>query len=134
MASTKNATSNIEQSRRQQPLKQQLYGHLPSIKISIQVRRTRYAGHCWRSQDELISDILQWTPSHECAKAGWQAKSYLQQLCADTGCSLEDLLGVMDDSDRRQKRVREIHAEGATWWWWWWRSNTPGRGLNPHIP
>ena len=29
----------------------------------IKVRRTRHAGH-YRSRDELISDILLWTPSH----------------------------------------------------------------------
>ena len=25
-------------------------------------RRTRHAGHCWRSKDELISVVLLWTP------------------------------------------------------------------------
>ena len=40
----------------------QLYGHLPPIMKTIQVRWTRHAGHCWRSRDELISDVLQWTP------------------------------------------------------------------------
>ena len=29
---------------------------------NIQVRQTRYVGHCWRSKDEQISNILQWTP------------------------------------------------------------------------
>ena len=32
----------------QQPTRQQLYGHLPPITKTIQVRRTRHAGHCWR--------------------------------------------------------------------------------------
>ena len=41
--------------------KHQLYGHLPSITKTIHFRRTRHAGHCWRSRDELISDVLQWT-------------------------------------------------------------------------
>ena len=41
---------------------QQLYGHLPPITKTIQVRRTRHAGHCWRSWDELIRDVLLWTP------------------------------------------------------------------------
>ena len=36
----------------------QLYGHLPHITKTVQVRRTRHAGHCWRSKDELISDVL----------------------------------------------------------------------------
>ena len=54
----------LNKSGRQHPTKQHLYGHLPPITKTIQVRRTRHAGHCWRSKDELISDILQWTPSH----------------------------------------------------------------------
>ena len=43
---------------RQHPTKHQLYRHLPPITKTIQVRRTRHAGHCWRSRDELISDVL----------------------------------------------------------------------------
>ena len=41
--------------------KQQQYGHLPPITKTIKIRRTRHAGHCWRSKDELISDVLLWT-------------------------------------------------------------------------
>ena len=37
-----------------------------------------------------------------------------KQLCANTGCSLEDLLEAMDDREGWQKRVREIRADGAT--------------------
>ena len=55
---------------RQHPTKQQLYGYLPPIMKTIKVKRTRHAGHCWRSKDELISDKLLWTPSHGRAKAG----------------------------------------------------------------
>ena len=46
----------------QHPTKHQLYGHLPPITKTIQVRWTRHAGHCWRSRDELISDVLLWIP------------------------------------------------------------------------
>ena len=52
----------LNKSWRQYPIKHQLYDHLPSITKTIQVRRTRHAGHCWRSRDELISDVLLWTP------------------------------------------------------------------------
>ena len=51
----------LNKSWRQHPTKHQLYGYLPSITKTIQVRRTRHAGHCWRSRDELISDVLLWT-------------------------------------------------------------------------
>ena len=86
---------------RQHPIKQQLYGHLPSITKAIKIRRTRYAGHCWRSKDELISDVLQWTSSHGGAKAGRPARTYIKQLCTDTGCSLEDLPEAMDNREVR---------------------------------
>ena len=42
----------------QHPTRHQLYGHLPPTTKTIQVRRTRHAGHCWRNRDELISDVL----------------------------------------------------------------------------
>ena len=41
----------------QHPTRNQLYGHLLLITKTIQLRRTRHAGHCWRSRDELISDV-----------------------------------------------------------------------------
>ena len=36
----------LNQSWRQHPTRHQLYGHLPPITKTIQVRQTRYAGHC----------------------------------------------------------------------------------------
>ena len=87
----------LNESRQQPPTRYQLYGHLPPITKTIQVRRTRHAGHCWRSRDELISDVLLWTPTHGLAKAGQPAWTYIQQLCDDTGCSPEDLPEAMND-------------------------------------
>ena len=66
---------------RQHPTRHQLYGRLPPIMKTIQVRRTRHAGHCWRSRGELISDVLLWTPTYGRAKAGRPARKYKQQLC-----------------------------------------------------
>ena len=60
---------------RQHPTRYQLYGHLPLITKTIQVRRTRHVGHCWRSRDELISDVLLWTPTYDRAKAGRPART-----------------------------------------------------------
>ena len=54
----------LNKSWRQHPTKSQLYGHLPPITKTIKVRRTTHAGHCWRSSDALISDVLLWTPSY----------------------------------------------------------------------
>ena len=54
----------LNKSWRQHPTRHQLYGHRPPITKTIQVRRTRHAGHCWRSRDELINDVLIWTPTY----------------------------------------------------------------------
>ena len=58
----------LNKSRRQHPTRYQLYGHLPPITKTIQVRRTRHAGHCWRSRDELIKDVLLCTPHMDVQK------------------------------------------------------------------
>ena len=106
----------LNKSWMQHPTKQQLYSHLPSIMKTIQVRQTRHVGHCWRSRDKLIPNILLWIPLHERAKAGWPARTYIQQVCANTGHSLKGLLGVMDDRDGWRERVRKIRTGGTTWW------------------
>ncbi len=110
----------LNKSWRQHPTRHQLYSHLPPIMKTIQVRRARHAGHCWRSRDELIGDVLLWTPTYGRAKAGRPARTYIQQLCEDTGCSLEDLPEAMNDREKWRERVRDIRAGGTTWWWWWW--------------
>ena len=102
---------------RQQPTKQQLYGHLPPITITIKIRQTRHAGHCWRSRDKVVNDILLWTTSHGRAKTGRPVRIYIQQLCADTGCSREDLQKVMDDWEVWRETVRNIRADSVTWWY-----------------
>ena len=104
----------LNKSWRQHATRHQLYGHLPPITKTIQVRRTRHAGHCWRSNDELISDVLLWTPTCGRAKAGRPARTYIQQLCEHTGCNPEDLPGAMSDRDKWRERVRDIRADGTT--------------------
>ena len=62
---------------RKHPTRNQLYGHLPAITKTIQVRRTRHAGPCWRKRDEFISDVLLWIPTYGRAKAGRTARRYI---------------------------------------------------------
>ena len=89
---------------KQHPTKHQLYSHITPISKTIQVKQTRHAGHSWRSKDEFISDVLLWTSTHGCASVGQLARTYLNQLCADTGSSLENLPGAMNDGDRWRER------------------------------
>ena len=108
----------LNKSWRQYPTRHQLYGHLSPITKTIQVRWTRHAGHCWRSRDELISNVLSWTPTYGRAKAGRQAGTYIQQLCEDTGCCPEDLPEAMNDREEWWEWVRDIRATSTTRWWW----------------
>ena len=48
----------LNNSWRQHPTKPQHYGYLPPITKTIKIRRTRHAGHGWRSREELMSDVL----------------------------------------------------------------------------
>ena len=108
----------LNKSRKQHPSKQQRYGHQPHITKTSQIRRTRHARYCWRSKDELIK-IFPWNPSYGRAGVGQPARTYLQQLCTHTGCSLEALPEAMDDwdewreSERERMRERERERESG---------------------
>ena len=106
----------LNKSWRQHPTRHLLYSHLPPITKTIQARRTIHAGHWWWSRDELISDVHLWTPTYGRAKAGRPARTYIQQLCDDTGCSPEDLPGAMSNKEKWRERVRDICASDTTWW------------------
>ena len=99
---------------RQHPTRHQLYGHLAPLTKTIQVRRTRHAGHCWRIKDLLISDVLLWASAYGQANVGRSARTYIHQLCEDTGCSPEDLPVATNDREKWRERVWDIHASGTT--------------------
>ena len=109
----------LNKSWRQHPSKQQLCGQQPPVTKTIKIRRTRYAGNCWRSRDKLISDVLLWTPSYGRTMAGCPARTYIQQLYDDTGCSPEDQSIAMNNREAWREKISNIQADSATWWWWW---------------
>ena len=122
----------LKKSWRQHPTRHQLYGHLPPpITKTIQVRRTRHAEHCWRSKDELISDVLLWTPTCGRAKAGRPARTYIQQLCEDTGCNRRRwMIGRSGERGSGISVLAARHDDDDDGWtlcfWWrifykWWQ-------------
>ena len=106
--------------------KHQLYGHLTAITKTIKVRRTRHAGHSWRSRDELISDELLWTPSYGRTKAGRPPRAYIQQLwnvdlrtsqkrwtigrSGERGSGISVLVARHDDDDDHHEILGRIYA------------------------
>ena len=97
----------LNKSSKQHLIKQLLHDLLPPISKTIQIR------NCWRSKDNLMNDVLLWTPSHGRVSIGRPTIIYLQLLCTDTGRSLEDLLGAMDDWDEWRERERERERESG---------------------
>ena len=105
----------LNRSWQQHHTRHQLYGHLSPVTKTIQARRTRHDGHCWRSKDEIVSDVLLWTPAYGQSKAGRPARTFIQQLCDDTGCNPEDLPEAMNDRETWRKRVWGNRASRTTW-------------------
>ena len=63
--------------------------------------------------DELISDG---PPTYGRANAGRPARTYVQQLCENTGCSPEGQPEATNEREKWRERVRDIRASGTTWW------------------
>ena len=64
-------------------------------------------------KDKLMSNVLLWTHTHGLTSVGRPAKTYIHQLCADTGCHQEDLPRAMTDRDGWQEIVKGISAVGT---------------------
>ena len=75
------------------------------------------------NSNKYKNDLLLWTPAYGQAKAGRPARTYVQQLCEDTGCSPEDLPEVMNNREKWRERVRDVRAGGMTWWLMYHRTN-----------
>ena len=43
--------------------------------------------------------MLLWTPAYDQSKAGRPARTFIQQLCDDTGCNPDDLPKAMNDRE-----------------------------------
>ena len=55
------------------------------------------------------------TPTHERASVGRPSKIFIDQLCTNTWCCLEDILRVMDDRDYRLRaEAKELRALSVT--------------------
>ena len=61
--------------------------------------------HCWTRKDELISNILLWNPKDGRASFGRPVRTCVHQICADTGCSLEDLWLMIWTNGKRESKT-----------------------------
>ena len=56
---------------------QELYGDLPPLSDKIKERRHRFAGHCYRIQKEIVSDLVLWKPLPGYSRLGRPPTTYL---------------------------------------------------------
>ena len=80
---------------REHKTKAEIYGSLPPISTTVTKRRIRFAGHCFRSQNEIISDVLLYRLSQN--TRGRRPLNYVDTLCRDTNNMLDDLPSLMSD-------------------------------------
>ena len=103
-----NVASNIEQVLAVTPHKAPTIRPPAPITKTIQIRQTRHAEHCWRSRDELISDVFLWTPTYSRANTGRPTRTYIQQLCG----------------------ILEVALKTCQRWWTIWRSGKRRSGIS----
>ena len=91
------------------PTLKQIYGNLPSIASVVASRRSRFAGHCMRASDQVISSILPWRLTQ--SGRGRRPLTFLDVVARDTGLQLDDLRTVMCDRDVWRQTVNGISIE-----------------------
>ena len=57
---------------------------------------------------EIINDVLLWTPTYGYTNVDQPAKTYIYQLCADTGCRLHDFASALVNRDGCWARKKGI--------------------------
>ena len=78
---------------------------LPGISTTITERCLRFSGHCWRSTNEVVSDLVLCEPKHDKRSIGRQARTFVDLLEVDTWVPRDSLLAAMDDRDGWRKRA-----------------------------
>ena len=92
-----------------------LYGNIPTLSKTIRERRTRFAGHCFRSENEIISGVLMWMPAHGFTKRGRPKRNYIKQLTDDTGLTVEEAKTAMKDRNIWKKIVEYARETIPIW-------------------
>ena len=91
-----------------------LYGKIPKITDTILEQRLRFSGYCWRSKNEVVSDVLLWLPMHGRRSRGSPAKTVVDHLMEDTSSNYKQLPNAMMNREEWRVRVNQCRAS-STW-------------------
>jgi len=95
----------LDLSWKQHPTLKELYDNIPPVSSTIRDRRLRFAGHCFRSKEEIASDLILWQPSHGLRTPGRPSKTFVDKLAEDMNCKTEELKNLMNDRKEWKERV-----------------------------
>ena len=68
-----------------------LYGAIDKISTKIRRRFLKFVGHCLRRDDEVVSDIVLWEPTHVTRRRGRLPESYISNLERETGIPASEM-------------------------------------------
>ena len=77
------------------PTLQTIYGDLPRVSQVVRTRRVRFAGHCFRATNEIVSPLILWKPQSIGRKS--RKLTYPDVIARDSGIRFEDLAVAMQD-------------------------------------
>ena len=85
-----------------------LYGAIEKISTKIRRRFLKFAGHCLRRDDEVVSDLVLWEPTHGTRRRGRPPESYIRNLERETGIPASEMrVAMMNRAVCRTFTVRE---------------------------
>ena len=82
-----------------------LHAGLPKIWTTVRERRLSFSGHCWRSRNEVVSNLVLWEPKHGNRSVRGQAGTFVDLLEAVTRVPRDCLPAAMDNRVGCRKRV-----------------------------
>ena len=83
------------------------------------MQRLMFAGHGWRSKDELASDLILWQPQHSKQKRGRPTNTYtyIDQLRDDTNLTtIDEMKTAMEDREGWKKSCHVMDYRASSTW------------------
>ena len=96
---------------REHKTKAEIYGDIHPISSIVDGRRTRFAGHCSRAKDQIISDVI--SLRLPCPTRGRRPLNYIDCIASDIGHEIADMQTLMSDRDTWRGIVYSISDASA---------------------
>ena len=96
---------------REHKTKLEIYGNIQPISTIVAHRRTRFAVHCFRAKDQVISDVI--CMRLPCPNRGRRPLNYMDCIARDIQCETGDLQTLMNDKDSWRCIVNSISDASA---------------------